>query len=161
MSETYIHHVTLDSAHVRRSPRSEVADDVVDLLAPLIQRAVTGEHATLPAPVGGYTLTGGVHGQCCALTVWGPDPVAGGRRGDERVPLVTIGIAPHSRCGSVLWRSMHDDDARWLATSPDHVPPEPWCAVRIEPGAAAASETMAWLGDLERCLAWTWIERRS
>lgn len=46
-----------------------------------------------------------------------------------------------------------------LRTSPDQVPPEPWVAVRIEVGAAVMPEAMAWTGDLERCLAWAWIER--
>lgn len=37
-------------------------------------------------------------------------------------------------------------------------PALPWCAVRIEIGMAVHPQPADWLGDLERCLAWGWIE---
>jgi hypothetical protein len=48
-----------------------------------------------------------------------------------------------------------------LATDRDEVPPEPWCAARIEVGSLAFPDEMLWLGDFERCLAWAWLELRS
>jgi hypothetical protein len=39
-------------------------------------------------------------------------------------------------------------------------PVEPWCAVRIEPGALLHMGAMEWAGDLERCLAWAAVLRR-
>jgi hypothetical protein len=152
-AERYLLHVTLSSGHVRKSPRSEVADDVITVLRPLLSRALTGDHA----PILGYTITGGVHGRCCAITFWRVDELTG------RVPVITVGVAPHSRCGAHLWRSLHEDlpPGSVVRTSPDDVPQEPWCAARLDIGAAALGpDQMMLFGDLERCIAWTWIEMR-
>lgn len=150
MSERYLHHVTLTSGHVRHSPRSEVRDDVLTLLAPLLDRALSGEPVPVPGVTGGYTITGGAEGRCCTLTVWAPG----------RVPVVTIGVATHSRCGAGLWRLLHDHAVGMpVATTRDQVPPEPWYAARLEVGALQHRDAAAWCGDFERCLAWCWIER--
>jgi hypothetical protein len=153
-SDRYLRHVTLTTGHVRDSRRDEVHDDVIAALVPLLDRALTGEHVPIPGATA-CTLTGGVHGRCVALTVWGP-PVDG-----HAVPIVTIGVATHSRCGAHLWRSLHARSSIHtpVVTLVDQVPPEPWCAALLEPGSLIYPEAMGWLGDLERCLAWAWLER--
>lgn len=158
--ERYIEHVTLTTGHTRRSPRSEVSDEVVAMLRPLLDRALRGEHVAIPGAVPACTMTGGVHGRCCAVTVWSQDPVSGGTARPQPVPIATVGVAEHSRCGAYLWRHLHEtaQPPQQLATRPDQVPPEPWCAARLEVGAALVPEAMEWLGDLERCIAWTWLE---
>jgi hypothetical protein len=100
----------------------------------------------------GYTLTGGVHGGSCAVTVW-----------IHESPVVTVGIAPHSRCcGTYLWRWLHDEKCNPympLVTQRAEPPSDPWCAVRLETGAFRVPiHDLALLADLERCLAWTWFE---
>ena len=42
MSGPYLKHVTLLTGHSRRSPRSEVADEVIERLAPVLSEALTG-----------------------------------------------------------------------------------------------------------------------
>lgn len=42
----------------------------------------------------------------------------------------------------------------------DAQPDAPWCAVRLELGILADLPAAEWLGDFERCLAWTWLERQ-
>lgn len=159
MRDRHLHHITLQTGHVRRSPRDEVRDDVVARLQSLIRRALTGEHQPVPGQPG-YTLTGGVQGRCCALTLWGRTPVSGGRVSPQPVPILTVGIAPHSRCGAQLWRHLHARTDLRYTTDADHVPPEPWCADRLELGAALDLGALGWTGDLARCLAWAWIEMR-
>lgn len=156
MPARYIHHVTLGTGDVRRSPRSDVADGVVAALRPLLDRALAGEHAPVPGQPG-YTMTGGVHGRCCMVTVWRvvPDTV-----GPERVPVLSVGVGAHSRCGAYLWRAMHERADLTYATDPARCPPEPWCADRLDVGAAVYREALGWTGDLARCIAWAWIEMR-
>lgn len=60
--------------------------------------------------------------------------------------------------GAALWPTM--------LQMPDTLPAierpaEPWCAVVIHPTIALHPETLAWLGDLERCIAWAWVTRSS
>lgn len=150
-----LYHITLTTGQVRHSPRGEVSEEVVAQLRALLPRALAGEHVPLPAPGPGYTITGGVHGRCCAVTIW--HAIAA----DHHVPLLTTGIAPHSRCGTRLWQHLHDTAATPLQTRRDHVPPEPWCADRIEVGVVLDPEAMHWTGDYSRCIAWAWIELRA
>lgn len=108
-------------------------------------------------------MTGGVHGRCCAVTIWTVQELSGGSAEPERVPVVTVGIAGHSRCAAHLWRSLHEDapEGSQVATTVDDRPPTPWVAARLDIGAALvpASE-LYWIADLERCLGWAWLEMR-
>ncbi|MFM1991293.1 MAG: hypothetical protein RJA99_4250 [Pseudomonadota bacterium] len=148
MGDRYVQHVTLDTGDVRRSPRSEVRDDIVEMLDGWIGRMLAGE--TVQAGDVGIALTAQSRGRCLLIEV------ADSRSLD---PLATIGVGTHSRCGSPLWRELHAD-ARGTATSPDRPPPEPWVAARLRPDLQQHLGVAEILGDLERCLAWAWIERR-
>ena len=44
----YLNHVTLNTGHVRRSPRSEVSDEILVELVPALTRARAGGPAKLP-----------------------------------------------------------------------------------------------------------------
>lgn len=79
-----MHHLTLLTGHTRESPRSEVADHVIEAMRPWL---APGPHRLAQVP-GGYS---------------------------------------------------------------------PWCAVALRLVAPATSD---WLGDFERCLAWTYLEDR-
>lgn len=146
-----IAHVTLTTGHTRLSSRSEVSDEAIDACRCLLAACVLDGGAAIPH-VGPYVLrVSGADTRCLTATVhrltndvlmaYGP-------------PLVTIGVAKHSRCGAALW-------AR-LGGAGDQ-PLTPWCAVRLEPALAAEGvgdgAPVHWLGDFERCLAWAWIAR--
>lgn len=153
----YLQHVTLDTGHVRRSPRSEVEAETIPAVSRLLSLALAGDEAWIPAVEPRCRLTAAASGRCLVATVWGPDA------GEQRVPLATLGVAGRSTCGSRLWRRLHDGrpaEMPALKTDAARVPPEPWCAVRLEPGLALHPEAAEWLGDLERCLAWAWLEWR-
>jgi hypothetical protein len=159
VTDRYFAHVTLTTSHVRRSYRSEVADEALDVVGRLLAEALDGRDPVIPGLVPRLcTLQVVGEGRCMSATVLSPyDEETGGLQ-----PLVTIGVATHSRCGAALWRPLHQGEVVSLRdeASPPPCPPEPWCAARIEPALAFyGPETALALGDFERCLAWAWIAR--
>lgn len=153
MTTRYVEHITLATGHTRRSPRSEVADEVVTALACSLRAAIAGAQVPVPYVTPRCTLTATGEGRCLVATVWG-----GGDDRGRPVPLVTIGVATHARCGGQVWRLLHDHALLPPRTDRDRQPPAPWCAARLEPGVALHREVDDWIGDYERCLAWAWIE---
>lgn len=156
---TYIEHITLTTGHTRRSERAEVDAAVIATLQPLLAEAMHG-HVVVPG-LGTdslrLTLTGSQEGRCSVWTVWAWLP-------EGRAPVVTLGVAFHSRCGAQLWRLLHED-AEWtgieLQTDPERCPPEPWIGARLDIGSAVMpAEVMLRLGDFERCVAWALAEER-
>ncbi|HWR36392.1 MAG TPA: hypothetical protein VN622_11035 [Clostridia bacterium] len=144
----YIWHVTLTTGHGRRSPRSEVSDQVVAELENVIDWALHARESVIPGRPG-YTINITDEGRCMIATIYTPDGM----------PLVTIGVAAHSLRGAAVWRMLHETGSMEYATSPNEVPGEPWCAVRLDVGLPFYPEAAAWLGDFERCLAWAWMSR--
>jgi hypothetical protein len=147
-------HVTLTSGDVRHSPRHEVGDQVVTLLAPLLARVLAGATVDVPYVEGEYVLEGVADADCCALTVTGAC---------SGLLVATLGIAAGETGSAALWRQLHAyaPDTSPLATRADAPPSAPWCAARLDRGAVAHPGALTWLGDLERCLAWTYLEERA
>lgn len=147
----YLHHVTLTTGDVRRSPREEVSPealaDAQQLLVYVLQLDAP-PRVIMPA-LGDYTLTARASGRCLLGLVRAPQEID---------PLATIGIAAHSRCGAWLWRDLHGGQTP-VVTDRERCPPEPWVASALHPRAAAHPGAMLWLGDFERCLGWAWLAR--
>lgn len=143
----YIHHITLNTGHSRNSPREEVGPLGLEAGRALLDAAIAGDKPPIPR-MPAYHLGAITQGRCVIIMVW-----AGSRC------LMSIGIAQHSRCGSQLWRAMHDHSNQPLATGRDSVPPEPWLAVRLEDVGPADYQHLAAFADLQRCLAWAWLDR--
>jgi len=145
----YIVHLTLDTGDQRRSYRDEVAPHVVATLRPLLDRVAAGERVPIPGDVQPKcTMTGAVgRHRALVVTVSGPPrPDAPGG-----APLVTFGVAPDSLASATLWRE-------WIGSErDDRTPRAPWCTVRVWPTIALHPEAAGWLGDFERCCAWTWV----
>lgn len=154
--ERHILHITLGSGHTIKSPRSGVLDETIEILRPLLIRALKGDRVGVPRQPG-FSMTGGVHGRCCMITVSAQVEETASPR---PIPVLSIGVAGNSRCGAHLWRTMHERPDLSYATDPERVPPAPWCADRIDLGSVKVMDAMAWTGDLSRCLAWTWLELR-
>ena len=143
-------HVTLTTGHVRDSARTEIEPHVVQLLRPLLARVLAGETVPVPYVPGGYTLRGAEDDGCCALAVAGPTGVV----------VATIGVAGHPAGSAALWGQLHayGPDRVPVATDATQPPTVPWCAVRLTLGGVLAHrDALDWLGDLERCLAWTYL----
>lgn len=185
MTGRYIRHLTLNTGEQRDSYPDEVSEDALDILRPILRRAVAGER--VPVPLGvhsiyrsrpdpgeqpGWMITAKQsRGRGLSLAIWGP-PIPGSAvriyhgkppaspsdpTGDPiavtslRMPLATIGIAPVSLASREVWLSLTGRERD------DMTPSAPYCAVRMQrnllyPGAAH------WLGDLQRCLAWAWVD---
>jgi hypothetical protein len=151
----------LSTGHLRRSPRDEVDGETLARVAPWLAAAVEPGQA-MPLPVSAlarYTALAAVLDGSLLVTISGP-PQAGGPMRGTAPPLVTLGVAQRSRHGAALWP---------LLTGP-HMPPAkpgvvqpaaPWCGVVLWPTIMLHPNAMEWIGDLERCIAWAWIERRA
>ncbi len=144
-AQRFVRHVTLQTGHTRQSWRHEVDPEVLPLASALLERALAGERVPIPG-ADGCEMTAASAGRCCLVTAW---------RGDA--PLVTTGIAAHSRCGAELWRRLHDAPWTPLATAGTARPPEPWCAALLQPGLALHPSAAHWLGDYERVMAWAFL----
>ena len=140
---TYLHHVTLATGHQRRSPRAEVAESAMAVMAAWLDRALLVE-APQPLPVPGYTAEAMTAPGGLVVTV---SAVAG-------VPLVTFGVARRARNAAGLWRRL----SGLAQVQESEPPPAPWIGVVVLP-ALATDPAVRWLGDFERCIAWAWIER--
>ena len=141
----YLHHVTLNTGHSRRSYRSEVSDVAVAAVQDSLTRALAASGARamiLP----GYDLTAAAQGQALVATIW-----------REQTPLVTLGVALNSRSGAGLWPMLHAGTTG-LMTAGTPRPPAPWLAARIEPSVSDVT-ALHWIADYERVLAWAWVSR--
>jgi len=146
----YLNHITLSTGHLARTSRADVTDDTVKALKPWLQAALDYvDPYPLPGPLGvrdGFVMSAST--QDGALICHVGHVEAG--------PLVTFGVAARSRQSGELWA--------WLAAqygSADALvaPSVPWCAVALHAGFMQQAGAAAWIGDFERCVAWTWLER--
>lgn len=144
---TYINHITLHTGHNRRSPRSEVSDETMARMAPLMQRVDVGEICTLTDDYEIRRLDADADGR--HTRQW-----AVARAGQST--FVVMALAMKSRPGAALWRHLQAtlDD---LAI--DAMPTAPWLAVYWDLQLSMYNAgALHWLGDAERCIAWAWIE---
>lgn len=142
-----MHHVTLDTGHVRWSPRDEVDSGLMRLLLDHIQNALH-RRAPVPTTAGRYVAHATAHRDVLMLTVEDVEVPA-----PRPMPIVTLAVVP-------VGVDVREIAALMMRGSP--VPPMPsdgpWCLVRLYPTIALARpEDVAWMGDYERCVAWAWL----
>lgn len=135
-------HLTLNTGHVRESPRNEVGDDVIDALRPVVQMS----GGPLPFPPG-YVLGIDREGRDAVYTI----SSVVGADDPQPVPLVTC------------WLAVEHPDRVWAvvpsAVAGVEIPATaPWLAVLIHPTALLRPDALGWLGDAERCIAWALVE---
>ena len=150
----YLHHVTLTTGHTRRTWRHEIEPDLMPTLIALVRAACEPGGAPIPGVEPPCRLLIDDRGRCARATV---------ATIDTEDPIITFGIATHSRCGARLWRELHET-VMPVQTVADEWPVEPWCAVRLDPGATLympPHPLLPVLADLERCVAWAWMEMRN
>lgn len=151
MARRYLQHVTLTTGHVRPSTRDEITPEALVYCRGLLSRVLAPDalpQVILPA-LGDYTLTGRASGRCLVAIV---------HAGGSQEPVATIGVAGHSKCGAWLWRELHTWGQVPVVTDPARCPAEPWVAVALDTGALTHRDTLDWLGDFERTLAWAWLD---
>ena len=118
-----LRHITAESGHEVISPRAGADDAVVELLRPLVARAIdTGERVDIPA---GYWI-----------------------QAEEReIATLAVGIG-HSDTGADVRVSMV------VSRGPSHRLP----VLRVRTGAKALRRIASELGDLDKCIAWAYLE---
>ncbi|WP_371346111.1 hypothetical protein [Ancylobacter sp. IITR112] len=151
MTSRYIKHITLNTGHSVQSPRAGVRDDIVNLLRPVLRNAIES-HALTPLVYGALNVSlratsGGAHAM---ITLF--DDASGH-------PIITMTVATRSRGATGLWEMLHRDFAG-MDTDPSVPPLAPWCGVVLLPALPLRPDALGWAGDLERCLAWAWMEER-
>lgn len=187
---THILHITIDTGHAYRSERGDVSAEAMEaarillraaLYRPaipaatermLIERsaevgpiAVAALNAALsalhtrdmrhPRIFRGWNMSCGSEGRALLGTIFGNAATM------DSAPVLSFGVAPTSRSGPKLWRSLVKSSIGRSASvgDPRHPPAVPWLATRMEIGAALAPpHVFALLADLQRCVAWAWIE---
>lgn len=143
----YIHHITLNTGHVSRIRAGDVSGEALARVGPWLAALVqSGQPAPLPVSgLANYTAHATAQNGALVVTISAP---AG-------LPLVTIGVAVRSRHAIDLW----DGLAQLAKAHKSARPSAPWAAVVLWPALSAHNDAAAWLGDLERCVAWAWVLR--
>lgn len=140
VGEPVLHHVTLNNGHLAITARGEITPEVIAWLAPMVQ-AGKGEPAGISFGIDRRT-------DGSALVVIG------------RPPAVLCGVCWAQDRSAGAWSAMIElMRSSGMMQAPDGPPPAPWLAVLTLPAMyQLPPETIAMLGDMERCLAWTLIE---
>ena len=143
---TYIHHLTLTTGHASRVSDGDVSGETMARVRPWLE-AMVESGRPMPLPVSAladdYSAHASAKDGALLVTVSGP----------TGLPMVTIGVAARSRHAVKLWAELV---ALSGAADPGR-PSAPWCAVVLWPDLSAHMDAAAWLGDLERCVAWAWV----
>jgi hypothetical protein len=149
MTHNYLRHITLSTGHTRRSPRAEVLPGTTKALRPWLAACIKHvDDYPLPGPLGtlhGFVMQANVRDG--ALICHVGQMQAG--------PLVTFGIAARSRQSGELWAWLC---AQYGSVNTMTAPSTPWCAVHLHPAYTEQQGMSAWVGDFERCVAWTWLD---
>ncbi|PZU81411.1 MAG: hypothetical protein DI530_02835 [Sphingomonas sp.] len=144
---TYLHHLTVNTGHLARSPRHEVADDVVNAVRVMIETMLRDGSADLPVP--GYRIIGERSGPALTLTIMG---------GED--PLATLAIDTRDRVGRGVWPALMSAVEK---VDPDLVmpaPAAPYVATMLWPAINLEMDAAVWIGDFGRCVGWAWLEGR-
>lgn len=141
-------HITITTGHTRPSWRHEIEPGALRATGELLAQALPHGRVPLPVDPAGLLMQITTEGRELVGTIWHDD-----------APLVTFGVALDA--GAALWR-MLSTGAPTTARSgidPGRPPAAPWCAARMEPGIVLMADVAPMLGDLERCVAWAWLDR--
>lgn len=152
---TALPHITLDTGHVRQSPRSEVGDETLATLRASLAMALEQPRSRIPVPMQpGYSYGVTAEHGCLLVTIYGTVQAT-------PAPVVTFGVAAPGSDAGGLWRILHDDrgglEGVAYRTDIRRPPRPPWVAARMEFAAGLVPPTL-WLADFERCIAWAWLE---
>lgn len=148
----YIAHLTLNTGHMARALREDVADQAMIYVREWLADAIaSGRPEPIPGLKKPYTAQALQADGALIVTVYGPAPEVG-----RPHPLVTFGVAPRSRQASRLWDMLTQQPG----VKPGlQQPGTPWCAAIVQPGLVMHTGARRWLGDFERTVAWAWATK--
>ena len=144
---TYLNHLTLNTGHIRRSSRGDVAPEAISHTRDLLADAIFAG-APIAMPVPGYCLQVEPFGSRRSM-------LATVSRGTD--PLLSIGVA--ARATVAMWGQMLALQHQvWPDLPALDQPSAPWCAALLLPALAHDHGAASWLGDFEQCAAWAWLD---
>lgn len=157
-------HLTINTGHSNFSPRDEVDQKILAWCQDVALETVaanTGQAINLPR-MPDYFLTAAAEGSGLIATAWKKLPQEMAVAGTDKMPLVTWGVAVEKDSDSHIWDILLNEAKQFesitgkvSAKKPDRTP---WCSVLLLPTIGYDPDSAHWLGDLERCLAWAWID---
>lgn len=156
----YLNHITLSTGHTRRSQRSDISGETLARISPWLA-ALVDSGSLMPLPVSSlsaYTAMASVHDGGLIITISGPALTTGPMAG-KPPPLITMGVAKKSRHSATLWPLM-TGPVMPAAKPCIQCPDTPLLAVAIWPTIALHTDALEWIGDLEQCIAWAWMESK-
>lgn len=146
MADPTLYHLTVNTGHVALTQRSDVANDVIEIMQSLLpsEHRPEGYHWTkLPGPVEWWLRTDPTPTSGWALFVISPRP-------DSDSPF------GYARCVGVWDESKSIEAWDHVWGGPEAVPTVPWLAIVLGDHAADLPlDAISMLGDLERCVFWT------
>ena len=143
-------YVTANTGHSRRSLRDE-ADSAWGLRVPLALAAVSGEHVAFGGPEGWTFEVSQVSG-ALLVRVRAPD--------GQAVVEFAVG-ADAGEDALVAWRRVMKSCHWHIGSECDRPRDPPWLIVALLPALADHPEAVAWLADVEKLAAWSWLEART
>lgn len=153
-----LHHLTSTTGHLTRTSRSKVADDVIELLRPIVE-AEGGQVPFTPEwhlDVWRLLEDGEPKpGAAVFQVARGPASSDAGKR-----PYVMAVACWREELSAEAWQQAHQiADMAPPNNLPGEVPPVPWLAVTMMPAIMLLPrERVLQIGDLERCVFWTLVE---
>ncbi|MFZ4504706.1 MAG: hypothetical protein ACOYM1_12235 [Methylovulum sp.] len=153
-----MNHITLTTGHNLKIRKSEVSTEIIDQIILWLDVAIKSEPSVcLPGlATSDYTADATESEACLIMTIYGhSNKIAKG----QPVPLVTLCVVNQE----------HRENDVWQLMSAPHMPPvacgvvcpeKPYMGVSVWPMSVLFFEALGWLGDLERCIAWAWMEKK-
>ncbi|MGV7078513.1 hypothetical protein ACWA5Z_06865 [Testudinibacter sp. P80/BLE/0925] len=137
----YIDHITVNTGHRRKSPRSEVAKEILPMLKTWIKDMLGGIARGINDQ---YLCKIGRHNaKMCEFLICRTDEMMAEQEIAKAV------LCTHSREKAKAWR---------MAGGHGTPPEVPFLAVKLNNKAHVTAEETNWLGDFERCIAWAYID---
>jgi hypothetical protein len=151
-----IQHITLNTGHTLAQPRSAISPEAIAALSPIV-RAGRGQipgmapwnvEITREAGAASFHIQRGKEMVVMCVLCWREEKSAEAWASAEKLYLDTAEIfAKFGAPASVLAEAVQPEETPWLAV------------IFLPQGFALSSQQdTSWLGDFERCLAWTIIE---
>lgn len=166
-----LRHITISTGDARDSFRNEVGRGTISALAGWIDNTIRRGRKICVTPDPGTTSGGvsygaeipGCPGFTAVITPHGENVMVSVIYGSASV--ATFAVAMREEGSTSLWNQLHGwaehEGVMPVMTCAENPPAVPWCAAKLDAGIfqLAAFDALPWIGDFERCFAWTWIER--
>ena len=169
MRHTTILHVALNTGDVVEQAAAVVFPETTQAVRPLVTALVPAsdglprQRPMLP-PFQQYTVQGlALSPEAACFRVYAPPRAPIPPEGIELAPLVSFEVARRRSVeAKTLWESLHGlaGDTEVIVTDPARPPRPPWLGVLCHAALFLDPAAASWLGDFERCVAWTLLKMK-